>query len=136
VEERVALLVAPASMRESAEYLGAFTLAEARHPDQRIVPDQELWSTAKEFHQRYKKWLGSVAVSDFYILTAPDGTVGKGIFDMWRYLRKNQKSKTIALFPTGSNDDFEEMEDCELAVITNDTAKFAVPVLGEPSVPE
>jgi hypothetical protein len=82
-----------------------------------------LWSTAKEFHQRYKKWLGSVAVSNFYILTAPDGTVGKGIFDMWRYLKKHQKSKTIALFPA-SSDDFEKMEDCELAVISNDIGKL------------
>jgi hypothetical protein len=104
MEERVALLVAPVGMRESAEYFAAFKLAEDGHPDQRIVPDTQLWSTVKEFAQAYKKWLGSVAVSNFYILTAPDGTVGRGIFDVWRYLRKNQKSKTTALFPTGSSD--------------------------------
>jgi hypothetical protein len=128
VEERVGLLVAPATMRDTAEYLAAFRLAEDRHPDQRVVPDAELWSTAKEFHQTYKKRLGSFVVSDFYILTAPDGTVGRGIFEMWRYLRKHQESKTTALFPTGCKDgSFEELEDCELAVIGKDTERYAVP---------
>jgi hypothetical protein len=134
MEERVALLVAPVGMRESADYFAAFRLAEDRHPDQRIVPDAELWSTAKEFAQTYKKWLGCVAVSNFYILTAPDGTIGQGIFNMWSYLRKHQQSKTTALFPIGGND-FEEIADCELAVIGSDTGRFAVPVESVPVVP-
>src|SRR5919199_4560012 len=96
---------------------------------QRLVADEELWSTAKEFHQTYKKQLSSFVVSDFYILTAPDGTVGRGIFEMWRYLKKHQEPNSTALFPTGSEeDDFEEIEECELAVISTDTARFAVPV--------
>ena len=136
MEERVALLVAPVRMRESAAYFAAFRLAEERHPNQRIVADEELWSTAKEFHQTYKKQLGSFVVSDFYILTAPDRTVGQGIFEMWRYLKKHQEPNTTALFPTGSEDGFEEIEECELAVIGTDTARFAVPVLSVPSVAE
>ena len=127
-EERVVFLAAPVGMRESAEYLAAFRLARNRHPDQRVICDAELWSTAKEFHQTYKKQLGSFIVSDLYILTAPDGTVGYGIFQMWRYLLKHQESKTTALFPSGGKDgSFEELEDCTLAVISKDTQRYAVP---------
>jgi hypothetical protein len=136
MEERVVLLAAPVSMRDTAEYFVACKLAEDRHPDQRVVPDAQLWSTAREFHQTYKKRLASFSVSDFYILTAPDGTVGRGIFDMWRYLTKHQQSKTTALFSTVGKDGYiEEIEDYELAVIGKDTARFAVPVAGASSVP-
>jgi hypothetical protein len=131
--ETVVLLVAPVNMRESAEYVAALRLAEDRHPDHRIVTDDKLWSTAKEFHQTYKQWLSSFTVSNLYILTAPDGTIGRGIFNIWRYLTKHQQSKTTALFPIGS-DAFEEIVDCELTIIGGDTARFAVPVEGVPAV--
>jgi hypothetical protein len=134
--ERVTLLVAPVGMRDTAEYYAAFRLIEDRHPDQRIVADEELWSTAKEFHQTYKRWLGSVVVSDLYILTALDGTVGQGIFQMWRYLKKHQDSQTTALFPTGDADGLEEIEDCELKVVSKDTGRYAVPVVGTPVAPQ
>jgi hypothetical protein len=135
--ERVTLLVAPVGMRDTAEYYAAFRLIEDRHPDQRIVADEELWSTAKEFAQTYKKWLCSVVLSNFYILTAPDATVGQGIFDMLRYLKKHQQSKTTALFPTGGQDgSFEEIEDCELKVIGKDSSRYAVPVVGVSKAPQ
>ena len=135
--ERVALLVAPAPMRESPEYLMAFGLVEQRHSDRRTVADEELWDTAKEFGKTYKKRLGSFEVTHLYVLTAPDGTVGRGIFQMWRYLVAHQESKTIALFPTGDKEEvgsFEELEDFELSVIGADTARYAVPTASTASV--
>jgi len=137
VGERVALLVAPAPMRESPEYLMAFGLVEQRHSDQRTVADEELWHTAREFGKTYKKRLGSFEVTHLYVLTAPDGTVGRGIFQMWRYLVAHQESKTIALFPTGDKEEagtFEEVEGFELTVIGSDTARYAVPTASTASV--
>jgi hypothetical protein len=131
--ETVVLLVAPVSMRERAEYFAAFSLAEERHPDQRVISDAQLWDTAKGFQQTYKHWLSSVTVSHLYILTAPDGTIGRGIFNIWCSLTKHQQSKITALFPIGS-EEFEEIADCELAVIGGDTARFAVPVEGVPAL--
>ena len=127
-ENRVALLAAPVRMRKTTEYFAAFRLAKECHPQLRIIADEELWSTAREFHQTYKKQLSSFVVSNFYVLTAFDGTVGRGIFDMWRYLRKHQNSKITALFPIGNEGSFEEIEECELSVIGEDTGRYAVPV--------
>jgi hypothetical protein len=135
MEEKVAFLVAPAAMHKTPEYAAAFNLIEARHPELRIVSDEELWKTTKEFVQTHKQWLKSHAVTDFYILTAPDGTVGFGIFQMWRRLTKYQNSKTRALFPTGEDGGFEEIEDCELTVVSKDWARYAVPVVKAATVP-
>jgi hypothetical protein len=136
MEEKVAFLVAPAAIHNTPEYVAAFKLMEARHPDRRIISDEELWSTTKEFVQPYKQWLKSHVVTDFYILTAPDGTVGFGIFQMWRRLTKYQNSKTRALFPTGEAGRFEEIEDCELSVVSKDWARYAVPVVSASTVPQ
>jgi hypothetical protein len=133
MEEQVAFLVAPAAMHNTPTYVAALKLMEARHPELRIVSDEELWKTTKEFVQTYKQWLESHVVTDFYILTAPDGTVGFGIFQMWRRLAKYQQSKMRALFPTGEAGSFEEIADCELSVVSKDWARYAVPVVGTPS---
>src|SRR5947209_11863276 len=106
--EIVVLLVAPVRMRESAEYGAAVRLAEDRHPEQRIIADSQMWNTAKGFQETYKHWLSSITVSHLYILTAPDGTIGRGIFNIWRYLTKHQSSKTTALSPLGTRDAFDE----------------------------
>jgi hypothetical protein len=135
MEERVAFLVAPAAMHKTPAYVAAFKLIEARHPDLRIVSDEELWKTTKEFVETYRQWLKSHAVTDFYILTAPDGTVGFGIFQMWRRLKKYQNSKMRALFPTGEAVRLEEIEDCELSVVSKDWARYAVPVVSASPVP-
>jgi hypothetical protein len=134
MEEQVAFLVAPAAMHKTPEYVAAFNLIEERHPDRRIISDEELWNTTKEFVQTYRQWLKSHVVTDFYILTAPDGTVGFGIFQMWRRLTKYQNSKTRALFPTGEDGSFEEIEGCELSVVSKDWARYAVPVVSASAV--
>ena len=135
MEEQVAFLVAPAAMHNTPEYVAAFKLIEERHPDLRIVSDEELWKTTKEFVETFKTWLKSHAVTDFYILTAPDGTVGFGIFQIWRRLKRYQASKTSALFPTGEDGGFEELEGCELTVVSKDWARYAVPVVSASPVP-
>ncbi len=127
--ERVIFFAAPVGMHGTRTYEEAVNIVRGRHGGEaRLEIDAGRWPSAKDWRATYKKVLANLGVTDLYVLTAKDLTVGRGIYDMWRYLTEELgASARAALFPNG-----EELEGFALRVIDPENwTRYAVPVPGE-----
>ncbi len=134
--QRVIFLAAPVGMHGSTAYEEATDRIRGRFPDAlqggRLELDAGRWRGAKHWRETYEEVLADLGVTDLCILTAEDGSVGRGIYDMWRYLtRERGAAARLALFPNG-----EELEGFALRVIDPDNwTRYAVAVrrAGDPT---
>lgn len=128
------LLLAPTPVRETPYYPAALELIGNRHPDARIIPDAGLWESTAHWRETYRETLREIGATDLYILTAPDGTVGRGVHEMYLVLSRCGVVCRAALFPAAAPvqtpaEPFEELAGFELRVVDADNwRRYAVPV--------
>lgn len=128
----VILLLAPAPMHGSPPYAAAFEEIRRRHPDAEVVPDAGLWEGLADWKANHEATLRELAPTDLYVLTAPDGTVGRGIYVMWRMLARSGVRCRAALFPAAPGDPFEAIGPFELRVAgPEDWRRYAVPAAAD-----
>ena len=125
----VILLLAPAFVHGSPTYAAALEEVRRRHPGAKVVPDAGLWNGLADWKANHKATLRGLAPTDLYVVTAPDRTVGRGIFNMWLILAAGGVRCRAALFPATPGESFEVIEGFELRVTNaEDWRRYAVPV--------
>lgn len=126
-EEGTVFLVAPVGMQGAPEYERALEIVSARHPGERVVPDRGLFESAADWHARWRGVFESAA--RLYILTAADGTVGRGVFEEWKHVAAERGAPAVLLCPTqDETEPFEEYERFTLKVLDSDNwTRHAVP---------
>jgi hypothetical protein len=127
--ERV-FLAAAIAKHGSADYAAALEEIRRKHPAAEIIQDAGLWTGAKHWRATYREMLRALAITDLYVLTADDGTVGRGVYDEWRYLTEELGATArAALFP---GEPRGELAAFELEVLDPDNwRRYAVPVARE-----
>lgn len=126
LSEGCVALIAPIAMHEAPAYEEARELIEGRHPKATLLADRGLFEGFADWSRRYKEVFG---VADrLYVLTAEDGTVGRGTYQVWEFLsqEKDIPSTTLIPDPVGG---FEECsEGFRLEVIDEDNlTRYAAP---------
>jgi hypothetical protein len=124
----VILLLAPALMHGSPSYAAALEEVRRRHPGAEVVPDAGLWEGLADWKANHKATLRELAPTDLYVLTAADGTVGRGIYAMYLLLSRSGVRCRAALFPAAPGKPFEAIEGFTLRVADpKNWRRYAVP---------
>lgn len=88
-------LTAPKDLQQSESYNKALELLRQRHAAEEVTPDSELFGSNKEWRESWKSVYGRA--EKLYVLAREDGTVGRGIYQQWRYLTKKGVSSEVLL---------------------------------------
>lgn len=88
-------LTAPKDLQQSESYEKALELLRQRHGAEGVTPDNELFGSNKEWRESWKSVYGRA--EKLYVLAREDGTVGRGIYQQWRYLTKKGVPSEVLL---------------------------------------
>lgn len=77
-------LTAPKDLQDATTYEEVLKLLEDTHEGEDVVADRDLFESSKEYRKNWKGVYGKA--ERLYVLAREDGTVGRGIYQQWRWL--------------------------------------------------
>jgi hypothetical protein len=79
-------LTAPKDLQQGSSYEEVLELLHELHDGEEVVADRDLFEDNEHWR---KSWRSIYSKAErLYVLAREDGTVGKGIFQQWRFLSK------------------------------------------------